>query len=96
MFLITLLACTILTAADISSSAEGYAHNYLTEANKSADSIQCSGSDSDADGYVSCTLFGATDLPPMMAIECPYYIPNGCLEQNTVCKMAQPKVTFIE
>lgn len=95
MFLITLLACTILTAADISSSAEGYAQNYLAEASLSADSIQCSESDSDGDGHVTCTLFGG-DLPPLTAIECPYYIPGGCLEQNTVCKPAQPKIIMTE
>jgi hypothetical protein len=51
-------------------------------------SANCSGFDSDNDGYVSCTLLLSDEK--LRPVECGYYRAIAPLGQNTGCKIANP------
>ncbi len=74
--------------ADVERSATENAKAFATSMGMEIKGAACSGSDSDYDGYTSCTLnMGDGQL---QAIECGYYKPNAWTGQNTGCKLVKP------
>lgn len=93
-FALTLAAVTITTAGctstdTVSSSAERNARAFASDMGVELKGISCSGSDSDLDGYVSCTMNETSGQ--RTAIECGYdqTFQIDALT-NTACKMARP------
>lgn len=93
-FALALAAVTIATAgctstSTISSTAERNARAFATDMGLEIKGVSCSGSDSDQDLYVSCTLNETSGQ--RTAIECGYdqtFAPQFLT--NTACKMARP------
>ena len=75
-----------VTTADRTSDAERNARAHAAKMGWQITGVACSGSDSDQDGYVSCTL-GYPD-GRSNAIQCGYDQPMALLGQNTGCKEA--------
>lgn len=93
LFLALLLAACTSTDT-VSVSAERNARLFSSEMGLELKGVSCSGSDTDVDGYVSCTLNETSGQ--RTAIECGY---DQSLQidrfTNTACKMARP-VTVME
>jgi hypothetical protein len=79
------LSNSFISTDSISNSAKVNASNFADNMGWSATAIQCSGRDSDHDGYTSCTIGlegGATK-----SINCGYKLNFALLGQNEECKM---------
>ena len=87
LFTLLLTACT--TTNMVSTSAERNAKDFSIEMGFEIRGVSCSGSDSDLDGYVSCTLNETSGQ--RTAIECGYDQTLVIdMLTNTACKMARP------
>ena len=75
-----------VTTADRASDAERNARAHAAKMGWQITGVACSGSDSDQDGYVSCTL--GYPNGHSNAIQCGYDQPVALLGQNTGCKEA--------
>lgn len=76
---------SLISTDSISNSAKVNASNFADNMGWSVNAIQCSGRDSDHDGYTSCTIGlegGATK-----SINCGYELNFAPLGQNEECKM---------
>ena len=81
--------CT--TTAVVERTATENAKAFAASMGMEIKGAACSGSDSDLNGYTSCTLnMGDGKL---QAIECGYYDPMAIMGQNTGCKMVKPVVS---
>lgn len=83
----TCVGCT--SSAQIQQSAQDNALKYMQDLGVSVSGAACSGSDSDKDGYTSCTVMLTNG--DTKSIECGYEmaaLPD--MFQNRGCKMAQP------
>jgi hypothetical protein len=92
-FLALLLPISVgcLTNDEIKSSAERNAFDWGQAEVKGFKSASCVSTDSDADGYVSCTI--TTDSDQRVPVECVYDVVFPILGQPSGCKM-QAAVTF--
>lgn len=86
MMLVFLAGC--LTSEEISSSAETNARTWTQEMGEEIKGVSCSGQDSGADGYVSCTvsLQDGRQIP----IECGYNHFVFIGTANSGCKEVRP------
>lgn len=77
---ITLLAGCSLAPVDASPEARRWA----TDLGYNVQGVSCAGRDSDADGYVSCTVKPVDQDP--VSIECNYVFGGGCkiVQANTL------------
>lgn len=80
------IGCT--TTSDREASAQRNAKEYAASMGLTIQGVSCSGSDSDLDGYVSCTLNLGDDK--LKAINCGYDQAVAIMGQNTGCKLAMP------
>lgn len=90
--LVAVLLCTLSTAcvdrAEVKRSAETNAMNWCEAMAIDCVGVSCSASDSDADGYTSCTANTSTGA--RVPIECGYTQALALLGQNTGCKEVRP------
>ncbi len=86
LIFLTFLACTTTTAR--MASAERNARVHAEKMGWVVQGASCSGSDSDQDGYVSCTV--SKKEGDSHAVECGYDEAFAPLGQNTGCKDARP------
>lgn len=76
--------------SDRQGSAERNAKDFADNMGIEYRGLSCSGSDSDADGYVSCTFNLRNGQ--IQSFECGYDQPGALLGQNTGCKERMLKV----
>lgn len=57
------LACLLLCACGDVEVAKGYARSYASDLGYSVIGVACTGTDSDGDGYISCTVRVKDDEP---------------------------------
>jgi len=77
-----------VTTSDREASATRNAKEFAASMGMEIHGVSCSGSDSDQDGYVSCTLNLSDDK--LKAINCGYDQAVAIMGQNTGCKLAMP------
>lgn len=86
LYCLALAGC--LTTDERERSAERNAQDWCDAMAVDCIGTRCSGLDSDADSYVSCTV--STQTGKRIAIECGYDVPLALLGQQTACKEVRP------
>ncbi len=83
-----LVAVGCVPASEIKASGEKNAAGWCRDMALDCTGVSCSGSDSDADGYTSCTAVVAdgTRVP----LECGRTVAITLVGQNTGCKEVRP------
>jgi hypothetical protein len=82
----------VVTTTSRTATGERNARQFAAKMGWTVDGVACSGSDSDGDGYTSCTLrAGGAEH----AVLCGYDKLLAPLGQNTECKLAVP-VTVVQ
>ncbi len=83
-----LMSCvSCVSTEQVESSAKESAASWCQDMGLNCTGYSCSGKDSDADGYTSCTV--AVDDGTRVSLDCGYYSPLSVVGQNTSCRQTR-------